>query len=140
MLHGLLWLPLLVIFFGLAGAGWNEYQKLETYREWAAKFDRAKYDIYAVLGQNGDVLTWGKPKREGIVQTETCSLKAVKAIRLLVNNQPVDLQSPPSKGRSIALQFELPDASIQVPFTQVSLAARWGQVLTEDWQKLRSTT
>ncbi len=137
MLHGLLWLPLLVIFFGLAAAGWNEYQKLETYREWASKFQRAKYDIYAVLGQNGDALTWGKPTRKGITETETFSLKTVQAIRLLVNNQPVDLQAPPSKGRSIALQFELPDASIQVPFTQVSLAARWGQVLSEDWQKLR---
>ncbi len=53
MTRGLIWLPLLAIFIGLAWAGWNEYQKLEAYRAWAEQFDRAKYDIYAVLGQKG---------------------------------------------------------------------------------------
>ncbi|MCF3606421.1 hypothetical protein L2E81_07160 [Planktothrix agardhii 1033] len=35
MERGLLWLPLLAIFIGLAWSGWNEYQKLEAYQAWA---------------------------------------------------------------------------------------------------------
>jgi hypothetical protein len=53
MIH-LLWFPLLAVFIGLAWAGWNEFQKLEVYKSWAAQFDRAKFDIYAVLGQKDD--------------------------------------------------------------------------------------
>ena len=60
MIHGLLWLPLLAAFIGLAWAGRNEYQKIEAYRVWAEPYDRAKYDLYSVLGQAGDTLTWGQ--------------------------------------------------------------------------------
>lgn len=135
MERGLLWLPLLAVFIWLAWAGWNEYQKVEAFRAWAEKFQRAKYDVDAVLGQNGSNLTWGKPTRSGPVNLQTFSLEGVQAIRLVVNGQVVDLQKPPSRGRSAALEFGLPDGTlIRVPFTQVSLATRWGQVLTQDWQ------
>lgn len=141
MERGLLWLPLLALFIGLAWAGRNEYQKVEAYRLWADKFQRAKYDVYAVLGQAGTDLTWGKPTRKEPVDLKTFSLKEVQAIRLLVNGQAVDLEAPPSRGSAITLEFVLAsDQSIQVPFTQVSLAARWGQVLKQDWQKLQAGT
>ncbi|NDJ18314.1 hypothetical protein [Myxacorys almedinensis] len=140
MIHGLLWLPLLAVFIGLAWAGWNEYQKLETYRQWADHYDRAKFDIYSVLAQKGDELTWGKATRRGIVQTQTFSLNDVQAIRLLVNRQAVDMQAPPERGKSIELEFEMPQSSVRVPFTQVNLAAKWGEVLLKDWEHLRSVS
>ncbi|HEY9835810.1 MAG TPA: hypothetical protein V6D27_02865, partial [Vampirovibrionales bacterium] len=89
MERGLMWLPLLALFIGLAWAGWNEYQKVEAYRLWAQGFDRTKYDIYAVLGEKGDCLTWGKPTRKGPVNQQTFSLKEVESLHLLVNEQPV---------------------------------------------------
>ncbi|GAP99292.1 hypothetical protein [Leptolyngbya sp. NIES-2104] len=137
MIHGLLWLPLLAAFIGLAYAGWNEYQTLETYRRWADPFGRAKYDIYSVLGQKEDVLTVGKATRKAVTETESFSLKAVKDIRLLVNDQAVNLNAPPSKGKKVELAFELSDRTIEVPFTQVGLAAKWGEVLTKDWQEMK---
>lgn len=137
MIHGLLWFPLLAVFIGLAWAGWNEYQKLETYRQWADEYDRAKFDIYSVLAQKGDELTWGKATRKGIVEPQTFSLKDVQAIRLLVNGQAVDLQAPPERGKAIELEFEMPQSSVRVPFTQVNLAAKWAEVLVKDWEKLR---
>lgn len=137
MIHGLLWLPLLAAFIGLAYAGWNEYQTLETYRRWADPFGRAKYDVYSVLGQKEDVLTVGKATRKAVTETESFSLKSVKDIRLLVNDQAVDLNAPPSKGKKVALAFELSDRTIEVPFTQVGLAAKWGEVLTKDWQAMK---
>ncbi|HEY9908805.1 MAG TPA: hypothetical protein V6D18_14505 [Thermosynechococcaceae cyanobacterium] len=137
MERGLLWLPLLVLFFWLTWAGWNEYQKLEAYKIWAAEFDRAKYDIYAVLGQKGDDLTWGTPTRKGAVNLKTFSLKTVDSVRLLVNQQPVDLENPPAKGRSI-LEFVTEAAPIQVPFTEPALAAKWGQFLQRELQRLQA--
>jgi hypothetical protein len=133
MERGLLWLPLLVLFFWLAWSGWNEYQKIEAYRRWAEDFERSKYDIYAVLGQKGKLLTWGKPTRSGTLVKETFNLDEVQAIRLLVNNQPVDpvhLNSLPKKGKS-ELEFSLSEGKkpIKIPFTEILLAAQWAQFL-----------
>jgi len=129
MERGLLWLPLLAVFIWLAWSGWNEYQKVEAYRVWAEQFERAKYDIYAVLGQKEKNLTWGKPTRSGPVDIETFSLNDVQAIRLLVDGQIVALENPPKKGRAIALEFLLPESTVQVPFTEIPLAVEWGKFL-----------
>ncbi|PSB52878.1 hypothetical protein C7B67_05375 [filamentous cyanobacterium Phorm 6] len=136
MERGLMWLPLLAIFIGLAWAGWNEYQKLEAYRIWAEQFAKAKYDIYAVLGQQEDSLTWGKPTRSGPVNLQTFSLKDVQSIQLLVNGTVVDLELPPNSGKAIVLKFLLKDAeAVEVPFTEVPLATKWGKYLQQELQR-----
>ncbi|WP_017305227.1 hypothetical protein [Spirulina subsalsa] len=129
MERGLLWLPLLAAFIGLAWAGWNEYQKLAAYERWAQQFDKTKYDIYAVLGLKGDRITWGKPTRQTPINLQTFSLQDVEQINLLINQQPVAWDKLDGKG-SIALQFQLkPNQSIEIPFTDAQLAAQWGQYL-----------
>ena len=130
MSRGLFWLPLLTLFIWLTWAGWNEYQKLEAYKLWAASFERAKYDIYAVLGQKGRELTWGLPTRRGPVSLETVSLNDVQSVRLLVNEQPAALESAPMKGKAV-LELTCVDraAPIRIPFTEPPLAAKWGQYL-----------
>ena len=138
MERGLFWLPLLGLFIWLAWAGWNEFQKVETYKAWAEQFDRAKYDVYAVLGQQGDRITWGKPTRRGPANLETFFLKDVKSIRLLANNQsveiPEDPESIPTQKGNICLEFELSEGKTQqIPFTEFSLAAKWAKVLHDLW-------
>ncbi|MBE9230522.1 hypothetical protein IQ231_02150 [Cuspidothrix issatschenkoi LEGE 03284] len=140
MERGLLWLPLLVAFFWLAWQGSQEYQKLEAYRLWAEQFERAKYDIYAVLGQKGNDITWGKPTTKGPINLETFSLLDVQEIRFLVNGNAVDIENPPQKGRQIELEFSLTNKSIRVPFTEVPLAAKWGKFLQETWKNLQIET
>ncbi|GAB4379266.1 MAG: hypothetical protein Kow00121_33080 [Elainellaceae cyanobacterium] len=141
MARGLIWLPLLALFIGLAWAGWNEYQKVEAYRLWAEAFDRAKYDIYAVLGQKGDELTWGKPTRKGPISLQTFSLQQVKAIALLADDRAIDLENLPLKSRQVAIEFQLQDANvpIRVPFTDLDLAVKWTSFLQQEWQKYGAT-
>ncbi|WP_066376051.1 MULTISPECIES: hypothetical protein [unclassified Anabaena] len=138
MERGLFWLPLLIIFFWLAWQGAQEYQKVEAYRAWAEQFERAKYDIYAVLGQKGDDITWGKPTAKGIIQPQTFSLVDVQKIQLLIDGKVVDINLLPNKGRSIELEFILTDTanSIKVPFTEIPLAAEWGKFLQSTLQTL----
>ena len=88
MERGLLWLPLLAVFIGLAWAGWHEFQKLEAYQRWAADWERAKYDLYAVVGQRGSTLTWGQPTRQGPVVCQTLDLGTVVAIFSASANGP----------------------------------------------------
>lgn len=133
MERGLLWLPLLAVFIGLAWSGWNEYRKLESYKTWAIQFDRAKYDIYAVLGQKDDVLTWGKPTRNGPIQLETVSLRQVESIAFQVKGQLADLAAPPASGRAtLVLKCRDRTTSHTIPFTDPALAAAWGNHLQQD--------
>jgi hypothetical protein len=137
MERGLMWMPLLVLFFWLAWAGRNEYTKLEAYKVWAVAFDRAKYDIRAVLGQSGNELSWGQPDRPAPKNIQTFSLKDVSNIQLIVDGAIVDWQDPPLKGKTIGLVFVRPDqAAVTVPFTQVDLAAQWAIALQKDLVKL----
>lgn len=138
MERGFLWLILLAAFIWLAWQGRNEYQKVEAYRHWAQQFERAKYDIYAVLAQNGSTLTWGEPTPKGPIKLETFSLKDVQLIRLLVDDQPVAIETPPSKGRAaLEFVFKVTDASVKVPFTEIPLAAEWGKHLQQELQRLQ---
>lgn len=130
MERGLLWLPLLVAFFWLAWQGSREYQKLEAYRVWAEEFDKAKYDIYAVLGLKDYNITWGKPTTKGPIKLATFSLLDVKEIRLLVDEKVVEVENYPQKGRVIELEFLLSESQfVRIPFTEVPLAAKWGKYL-----------
>ena len=136
MARGLLWLPLLIAFIWLAWSGWNEYHKLEAYKIWAKDFDNAKFDIYAVLGKKEREITWGKPSRQGMINLESFSLDNVKEINLLVSDRPVELDHLPRKGK-VVLEFSLsePEKSLQIPFTDISLAAKWFSYLQQEWKK-----
>ena len=139
MERGLLWLPLLVAFSWLAWQGSQEFQKLQAYQIWAKQFERAKYDIYAVLAQKGHDITWGKPTTKGPIELETFSLLDVQEIRFLINGNSVDIENPPPKGRKIELEFLLNTAkSIRVPFTEIPLAAEWGKFLQRTLKNLQS--
>jgi hypothetical protein len=140
MERGLLWLPLLAMFFWLAWQGSKEYQKVEAYRAWAEQFERAKYDIYAVLGQKGNNITWGKPTPKGPIKLETFSLVDVDEIQLVIDGKAVETEVPPEKGRTIELEFIFsePANSVRVPFTEIPLAAEWGKYLQGALQSLQS--
>ena len=129
MERGLLWLPLLVAFIWLAWSGWNEYQKVEAYKIWATDFDNAKFDIYSVLGKKDNQITWGKPTRKGAINVSTFSLDDVREIELMVDSKTVDLNNLPRKGKA-ALQFNFSDRDgVQIPFTDIALAAKWQKYL-----------
>lgn len=131
MERGLLWLPLLIIFFWLAWSGWNEYQKVEAYKVWAEDFDNAKFDIYAVLGRKDDRLTWGKPTRKGMVELNSFSLDEVRQISLLVGDRQIAPDELDESGNGKpSLEFDLKDkASIRIPFTDITLASKWRDYL-----------
>jgi hypothetical protein len=137
MVRGLMWLPLLAVFIGLAWAGWNEYRKLEAYKVWAQPFERAKYDIYAALGQQGDILTWGVPTREGVLKASSLNLTEVERAVVAVNAEPVDPDDLPSKGR-FSLGFTLNDGRyLSVPFVDGEMAAQWFKFLCRQWNLSR---
>ena len=141
MERGLLWLPLLVAFIWLAWQGSKEYQKVEAYRLWAEQFDKAKYDIYAVMGQKDNSITWGKPTPTGPIQLETFSLLHISQIHLVVDDKEANLENLPSKGRAIEIEFLFSEAnkSVRVPFTEIPLAAQWCKHLQGELQQIQGS-
>jgi hypothetical protein len=131
MERGLMWLPLLGAFIWLARAGANEYQKLEAYKRWAVGFDRCKYDIYAVMGLKDREISWGKPTKTEPKDIQTFSLDRVQQIKLIVDGNQIDLDSLPTGGKKINLQFQFADGAkiVDIPFTEVPMAAEWGKFL-----------
>ncbi len=129
MERGLIWLPLLALFIWLAWSGKKEYQKVETYQLWAEQFEQSKYDIYAVLGKKGDLLTWGKPTRTEIINLETFSLQQVQNIELLIDNQSINLEDLPPKGKPVLQFIMLAQEKIEIPFTEIKLAVDWYKFL-----------
>ena len=125
MERGLIWLPLLILFIWLVWSGNREYLKVKFYQAWADQFDQAKYDIYSVLGKKGDLITWGKPTTEGIVDQSTFTLQQIQTINLVVKDKVIDVDNLPEKGEA-SLQFILTDDRIvNVPFTDIDLTFKW---------------
>ena len=133
MERGLIWLPLLGLFIWLAWKGWQEYQKVEGYRIWSEQFDKAKYDIYAVIGRKDSSITWGKPTPQGILDLQTFSLDEVSQMNLLLGDRVIDSENLPNeKIKEIpSLEFKLTnqESSIKIPFTDLELAAKWAEYL-----------
>ncbi|MGD1854807.1 MAG: hypothetical protein ACFB2W_11205 [Leptolyngbyaceae cyanobacterium] len=128
MLHGLLWLPLLVFFVWITWAGRNEYQKVEAYKAWATQFERAKYDIYAALGQAENTLTWGSPTSKGIMDLQTAQLASVRSVDLLLNGEESFKQTVKGAGKKsdAVIQLSLENGTTpQIPFTDTDLAKQW---------------
>jgi hypothetical protein len=134
MERGLLWLPLLVVFFGLAWSGWNEYQKIEFYKQWSEKFERHKYDIYAVLGQQGDRLTWGQPTRKGLKNTQTVTFQDIARIRFRIDNQFYDAKDAefPLNAKQISIELVLKSGEMpSIRFTDIDIASGWYRFLSD---------
>ena len=136
MIQGLLWLPLLMVFFALAWAGKREFKKIEVYRQWSSSFSNAKYDIYSVLGVKEEVLVWGKPTYKGIVEEQTIPLNQITDVKLISQGKIVNLTDINLTGSaSISLSLKNGD-SIVIPFTQISLAAQWARDIEEKIKEL----
>ncbi|ABW29532.1 hypothetical protein [Acaryochloris marina] len=131
MTEGLVWLALLFVFIGLASFGWIEYRKVEAYRVWAQSFERAKYDIYTVLGQKGQTLTWGKPTSKGPINLQHCSIDTITSVLVQIDGQGIDLKNPPDKGKTIQLVLERQsdENPVLIPFTDITMAVEWAQYL-----------
>lgn len=141
MERGLLWLPLLGVFIGLAWAGWNEYRKVQAYETWAADFERSKYDIRAILGQAENTVTWGRPTRQGPVDLRSLSLADVDTLELKVNGQTFSPEVDPPAGQPGEIVFILKSGEVyNVPFTDGILANRWRKALHQSLQALKSAS
>lgn len=141
MERGLIWLPLLALIIGLTWVGWQEYQKVEGYRIWSDGFDKAKYDIYAVIGLKDQEISWGKPTPKGIANLDTFALTDVAEVVLMLGDRQINAdnlvteQTKAKKTKAtpqLTFTFTSQAKTIQIPFTEVETAHKWQQYLAKN--------
>jgi len=124
MIHGLLWLPLLLVFVLLTSLGWLERRRQNLFREWAKGSELSKLDSSgAALVQSGK-LSWssfeaGKFQVQG--SFEISKLELVELMSLASGDAPL---TDESQGRC-RLRLIGNGSEMDVPFDDAERARKW---------------
>jgi hypothetical protein len=124
MTHGLLWLPLLLVFVLLTALGWLERRRQRLFRDWAVGAELAKLDgCGAALLRDGQ-LTWstfeaGQLKPQGEFQIS--KLELLELMALGSGDAPLTEESQGSCRLRLVGNGEQKD----VPFADADRARRW---------------
>ena len=124
MIHGLLWLPLLLAFVLLTGLGWLERRRQNLYRDWAEGSELSKLDSACAAKLNNGVLKWssfqaGTFKEEG--SFEINKLELVELMALTSGEAPLTEES---QGRC-RLRLIGKGKEMDVPFSDADRARWW---------------
>ena len=124
MSHGLIWLPLLLIFVLLTALGWLERRRQRLFRDWAEGAELAKLDACGAACLRDGVLRWsrfeaGKFQTEGEFVIKT--LELVELLSLRSGEAPL---TDESQG---ACRLRLVGGGLQMdlPFADAQRARQW---------------
>ena len=128
MMHGLLWLPLLLVFVLLAALGWLERRRQSLFRQWSQSSELAKLDGCGAARLKEGELSWssfhaGSFREEGRFVIKT--LELVELMSLASGDTPL---SDESQGQCrLGLIGE--GQQMDVPFSDAERARRWMEQL-----------
>ena len=124
MMHGLLWLPLLLVFVLLTSLGWLERRRQRLFREWAEGAELAKLDGCGAARLLDGVLSWstfeaGQLKPEGEFVIKQLELVELLALR--------SGEAPLTEEAQGACRLRLVGGGVHkdLPFSDADRARRW---------------
>ena len=83
MMHGLLWLPLLLTFILLTGLGWLERRRQNLYRSWAEGSELAKLDGSGAARLKEGIICWSCFEAGSFKEKETFEINQLELVELL---------------------------------------------------------
>ena len=124
MIHGLLWLPLLMAFILITALGWLERRRQNLYLIWAKDSELAKLDGTGAARLKDGLLCWssfeaGSFKEEAIFEVK--QLEMVELMALSSGEAPLTSES---QGRC-RLRLVGSGNEIDVPFSDAERARQW---------------
>lgn len=128
MMHGLLWLPLLLVFVLLTSLGWLERRRQRLFREWAEGAELAKLDGCGAARLVDGLLTWSTFEAGQLKPQGTFVIKQLELVELLALGSG---EAPLTEEAQGACRLRLVGGGEQkdLPFSDAERARRWIQEL-----------
>ena len=128
MIHGLLWLPLLLVFVLLTSLGWLERRRQRLFREWAEGAELAKLDGCGAARLVDGLLTWSTFEAGQLKPQGSFVIKQLELVELLALGSG---EAPLTEEAQGACRLRLVGGGEQkdLPFSDAERARRWIQEL-----------
>jgi len=124
MSHGLLWLPLLVVFPLITALGWLERRRQRLFREWAEGAELSKLDDCGGARLIHGVLTWSVFESGKLVEQGQFQVKSLEKVELLALGSGEAPLTDESQG-ACRLRLISGNEHQDVPFADADRARRW---------------
>ena len=124
MSHGLLWLPLLVVFPLITAFGWLERRRQRLFREWADGAELSKLDDCGGARLISGLLSWSVFESGILVEMGQFEVKTLEKVELLALGSG---EAPLTEESQGACRLRLISGSnhADVPFADAERARRW---------------
>ena len=130
MLHGLLWLPLLLIFVLLTALGWLERRRQNLFRMWADGSELCKLDSSGAASLKNGKLRWSAFEAGTFEEKDSFTIKKLELIELMAltsGEAPLTIES---QGKC-RLRLIGDGKEMDVPFSDADRAREWMDQLME---------
>jgi hypothetical protein len=122
--HGLLWVPLLLVFLLLTSLGWLERRRQRLFREWADGAELAKLDAAGAARLVNGLLSWATFEAGQFRELGTFEIKQLELTELLSLRSG---EAPLTEESQGACRLRLVGGGNQkdLPFSDAERARRW---------------
>ena len=124
MLHGLLWLPLIFIFFLLTALGWLERRRQNLFRNWANGSELCKLDSSGAAYLKDGKLIWSAFEAGEFKEQDTFIIKKLELIELMALTSGEAPLTDESQGKC-RLRLVGRGREMDVPFSDADRAREW---------------
>ena len=124
MLHGLLWLPLIFIFFLLTALGWLERRRQNLFRNWANGSELCKLDSSGAAYLKDGKLTWSAFEAGEFKEKDSFIIKKLELIELMALTSGEAPLTDESQGKC-RLRLVGRGREMDVPFSDADRAREW---------------
>ena len=130
MLHGLLWLPLIFIFFLLTALGWLERRRQNLFRAWANGSELCKLDSSGAAYLKDGKLIWSAFEAGEFKEKDSFIIKKLELIELMALTSGEAPLTDESQGKC-RLRLVGSGREMDVPFSDADRAREWMDQLME---------
>ena len=124
MLHGLLWLPLIFIFFLLTALGWLERRRQNLFRNWANGSELCKLDSSGAAYLKNGKLIWSAFEAGKFKEKDSFIIKKLELIELMALTSGEAPLTDESQGKC-RLRLVGSGKEMDVPFSDADSAREW---------------
>ena len=124
MSHGLLWIPLLLVFVLLTALGWLERRRQQLFRAWAEGAELAKLDGCGAARLVDGVLSWCRFEAGSFQPVDSFVFKQLELVELRSQGSG---EAPLTEESQGACRLRLVGGGLQkdLPFSDAQRARRW---------------